>query len=358
MKNRELHALPIECLWDGLVLSDDIYDYQGTTMLVPHGEKISADKIRRLYNFNRGDKNIMVYENTYYDMLANDNISDERRQKLTERIAGYHRLNERMGKFIHHPDAWLQNDELEIIAHDILEKLAEINPTMIFSCINFPRPMDEDLQRHSLNVAFVNGMMGRWLGLSEAEIGTLVVAGLLHDIGKTKIPEKILNAPRMLTDQEFKIVKMHPVYSEIMIGDKFGAVVRDVARHHHEKLNGGGYPDNLSGDKISKYTRITSLSDIYDAMIAKRSYKDGKTPLQVFAMLYENQFKGLDRELVMVFLKNIRRQYEMKKVVMSDGRTGYIRYIPMNDAEHPIVKQGDRIEQTNSEWFCREILAV
>ncbi len=358
MEETNLRELPIEYLWEGLVLKDNIYDHSGATLLVPKGEKLTHDKLQKLYNFNKGDKNIMVHESTFYDILADEHISPEKRQELTERLSGYGRLSDSVGGMLHHADEKLETDELHKLADNISDKLVEIDPITIFSCINFPRPMDEGLQRHSLNVSFMNGMIGRWLNLSDDDVRVLVLAGLLHDIGKTKIPEEILNAPRRLTPEEFNVMKQHPVFSDEMLGNQFGEAVRDAARHHHEKLTGNGYPDGLKGDEISLFTRITSLSDIYDAMVSKRSYKEANLPFGVFDMLYRDEFKGLDRKLVMLFLKNIRRQYIEKKVLMSDGKIGFIKYIPINDAGHPIVEQDDMVFQTNDEWFCKEILTM
>ena len=106
----------------------------------------------------------------------------------------------------------------------------------------------------------MNALMGKWLGLPEDDVRTLVLAGLLHDVGKTKIPEEIINSPRRLTSAEYNIVKLHPVFSYEMLGSQFGETVRDIARHHHEKLTGDGYPDGLKGDEIS-------LLDVYKRQI-------------------------------------------------------------------------------------------
>lgn len=358
MKENDLRELPIEYLWEGLVLKDNIYDYTGATLLIPRGEKLTGEKLKRLYNFNKGDKNIMIHESAIYDILSDEHISPEKRRELTERLSGYTRLSDSVGGMLHRADVKLETDELYKLAENISDKLVEIDPITILSCINFPRPMDEGLQRHSLNVSFMNGMIGKWLNLPDEDVRVLVLAGLLHDIGKTKIPEEIVNAPRRLTKEEFSVMKRHPVFSAEMLGDQFGDAVRDAARHHHEKLTGDGYPDVLKGDEISLFTRITSLSDIYDAMVSKRSYKEANLPFGVFDMLYRDEFKGLDRKLVMLFLKNIRRQYIAKKVLMSDGKIGFIKYIPINDASHPIVEQGDRLEQTSDGWFCKDILTI
>ena len=198
-----LRRLPIDCLWEGLVIKDNLYNHTGETLLLPKGEQLTADRIRRLYNFNRGDQNIMIYEDVYYDILTDEHITPEVRQQLTEAGSGYRQLAQNVGGMLRNAEAWLKNDELETLVQEISEKLVVIDPVTIFSCINFPRPMDEGLQRHSLNVAFMNGMIGRWMELPQKDIRMLVMAGLLHDIGKTKIPEEILNADRKLTPEEF-----------------------------------------------------------------------------------------------------------------------------------------------------------
>lgn len=353
-----LRRLPIDCLWEGLVIKDNLYNHTGETLLLPKGEQLTADRIRRLYNFNRGDQNIMIYEDVYYDILTDEHITPEVRQQLTETGSGYRQLAQNVGGMLRNAEAWLKNDELETLVQEISEKLVVIDPVTIFSCINFPRPMDEGLQRHSLNVAFMNGMIGRWMELPQKDIRMLVMAGLLHDIGKTKIPEEILNADRKLTPEEFAVIKKHPVYSYEMLGDRFDDAIRDAVRHHHEKLDGSGYPDGLKGNQISLYARITALSDIYDAMISERSYKGAVLPFQVFDMFYREEFQGLDRKLVMLFLKHIRKHFVYSRVIMSDGTVAYIRYIPVNDAVHPLMEQHGWVRQTDDIWYCKEMLTL
>lgn len=358
MKMKNLHKLPIEYLWEGLVLKDNIYDSTGYTLLIPKGEVLTGEKLRKLYNFNKGDRNITVHEEGFYDIIASEHMLPEKRQELLEKLSGYSSLTDNVNGMLHNIDIGIEADEIDKLVDNISDKLIKIDPVTIFSCINFPRPMDEGLQRHSLNVALMNALMGKWLGLTEDDVRTLVLAGLLHDVGKTKIPEEIINSPRRLTTAEYNIVKLHPVFSYEMLGSQFGETVRDIARHHHEKLTGDGYPDGLKGDEISLLTRITTLSDIYDAMVAKRTYKEANLAFDVFDMLYRDEFKGLDRKLVMIFLKNLRKRYVSKKVLMSDGQIGFIRFIPGNDASHPIVEQGERLSQTDDNWYCKEIITM
>ncbi len=112
---------------------------------------------------------------------------------------------------------------------------------------------------------------------------SLILTGVLHDIGKTKIPEEILNAPRKLTPEEFEVMKRHPLYSFELLGDDISEDVRYAVRWHHEKLDGKGYPDGLKAESISYFARITTISDIYDAMLSARSYKKRR-----FRLMYCN----------------------------------------------------------------------
>lgn len=360
MGTRELRSLPAEYLWDGLVLNEDIFNHTGAVLLLPKGETITRDKLNRLMGFYGEDKNVMVYEETYLEIMNDEHLPLEARQKLMENHVGYTRLQQNIGALFDRKDydSWLNTEKMAPLIREVAGKIQDLDPVTILSCINFPRPMDEGLQRHSLNVALLNGMQAEWLELPPDDVNTLVLAGLLHDIGKTMISEEIVNAPRRLTDEELKIMRNHPIYSDELLTGKFDDNVRLAARHHHEKLNGTGYPDGVADEEIGICARITAISDIYDAMVSARSYKGARLPLDVFDMLYQEEFDGLDRSLVISFLKNMRARYTNRQVVMSNGRRGEILYIPLNDADHPIIRQGDDIRQTDEEWYCREILAA
>lgn len=355
---RQLQTLPAELLWDGLVLKDDIFNHTGAVLLLPKGETITKSRLEKLMGFYGDDRNIMVYEETYLEIMTDEHTSPEARQKLMEKHIGYTHLQQNIGDLFERRDydAWLNRDKLAPLIREVASKLENFDPVMILSCINFPRPMDEGLQRHSLNVALLNGMQAEWLELPPDDVNTLVLAGLLHDIGKTMIPEEILNAPRRLTAEETAVMRAHPVYSDQLLAGKFDDNVRLAARHHHEKLNGKGYPDGVAGDELGFSARITAISDIYDAMVSARSYKGARLPLDVFDMLYQEEFDGLDRSLVITFLKNMRARYTNRQVMMSDGRRGEILYIPLNDADHPIIGRGGEARQTDEAWYCKEIL--
>ena len=360
MSDRQLRPLSIEYLWDGLVLRDDIFDYTGAVLLLPKGETITRHRLDKLMGFYGNNKNIMVYEETFLELMTDEHVPFELRQKLVESHMGYTWLHQSVGSLFKRSDhgEWLDSEIMEPLVREVSGKLENFDPVTILSCINFPRPMEEGLQRHSVNVALLNGMQAEWLDLPKEDVDTLLLAGLLHDIGKTMIPEEILNAPRRLTEEETAVMRMHPVYSDELLAGKFNDNVRLAARHHHEKLTGMGYPDGIGDEEIGLYARITAISDIYDAMVSARSYKTTRLPLDVLDMLYQEEFDGLDRSLVMNFLKNMRARYTNRQVMMSNDRRGEIIYIPLNDANHPIIRQDGDVRQTDEEWYCREILTT
>ncbi len=356
----KMRIFPVEYLWDGYVLNNDIFNHTGAVKLLAKGEKIEKSRLDKLMRFSGNDKHIMVYDETYRDLMANEKVPLFVRQKMTEQYSGYAALQQNVGSLFHKPDfdSWLDREQMEPLAEEITGKVVNFDPLTILSCISFPRPMDEGLQRHSLNVALLNAMQAEWLGLGADDIKLFTLAGLLHDIGKTMIPEEILNAPRRLTAEELAVMREHPVYSDRLLCGKFDENVRFAARHHHEKLDGTGYPDGISGEGIGLCARVTAISDIYDAMVPARSYKDSRLPLNVLNMFYEEEFDGLDRRLVMLFLKNMRLKYTNREVVMSNGEKGTIRYIPLNDAGHPIIQQNGIVRQADEEWYCREMVAL
>jgi putative two-component system response regulator len=141
-------------------------------------------------------------------------------------------------------------------------------------------------------------------GCSPEELDAVRKGGLLHDVGKIGCPDAILNKPGPLSPEEFEVVKRHPLHGwEICRHLKSVAHVLPCIRWHHERLDGSGYPDGLSGDEIPRAVRIMSIADIYDALASARSYKPAFPPDVCFRILREEAARGWwDKELVNAFV--------------------------------------------------------
>jgi putative two-component system response regulator len=156
---------------------------------------------------------------------------------------------------------------------------------------------------HSDRVMIYSLLIGQAMKLGPNELQVLGMGALIHDIGKIGIPDFILNKPGSLTPEEFEIIKIHPKVGAQIISDipELKALV-PLVRHHHEKLNGTGYPDGLSGDEIELNIRILTVADIFDAITSDRSYRGAMETNDALAILRkEAKEGGLDPKVVEVF---------------------------------------------------------
>ena len=146
---------------------------------------------------------------------------------------------------------------------------------MIGSLISAIEVNDSYTNGHGRRVAALSGRLGMVLGLEPPELRDLHTAALLHDIGKIGVPSEILRKPDRLDDREYAIVKQHPVNSAKILGgiSGFGRVV-ELALRHHERYDGGGYPEGLAGDQLPLSAYILQLADSFDAMTSDRAYRN------------------------------------------------------------------------------------
>jgi putative nucleotidyltransferase with HDIG domain len=141
------------------------------------------------------------------------------------------------------------------------------------------RQYHESTFQHCLIVTGVTTAFGQRNGMRRSDVLTLTITALLHDIGKVQVPVKILDKPASLTDEEFSIIQTHPAvgYDYLCTQDDMSAEIIDAVRHHHEYLDGSGYPDGLQGCEIRDLTRIITVCDTYGALIERRPYRVSKS---------------------------------------------------------------------------------
>jgi HD-GYP domain-containing protein (c-di-GMP phosphodiesterase class II) len=161
------------------------------------------------------------------------------------------------------------------------------------------RKFDEYTFSHCLNVTALVMAVGRHINLNRGQLMDLGLAAMFHDLGKTRIPEAILNKPAKLTDEEFGIMKTHSALGETVLLEQVDRVpsgVLRVVRHHHERVDGSGYPDGLTGDKFRPGMIICAMADVYDALSSDRVYHKGMMPheaLKVVFSLRDKHFPGI-----------------------------------------------------------------
>jgi putative nucleotidyltransferase with HDIG domain len=184
---------------------------------------------------------------------------------------------------------------------------------------------DDYTYMHSVAVCALMISLGHQLGLSADETRQAGLAGLLHDIGKMSISSDILNKPGKLTDEEFISIKKHSQAGyDILRGvDGIGNAALDVSLHHHEKIDGSGYPFNLKGNQISLLAKMGAVCDVYDAMTSARPYKLGWEPGHSIKHMANNQ-GHFDKTVLEAFIKSIGIYPTGSCVLMQSGKVGVV----------------------------------
>lgn len=161
---------------------------------------------------------------------------------------------------------------------------------------------DSHTQGHSQRVAALAKQLGEVAGLSKRELTWLEIGGLLHDVGKTVVPPAVLGKAGALSQDEWELMKAHTVAGDSIVGGlELPYTVSPLVRSHHERFDGRGYPDGLSGDEIPYVVRVLSVADVYDALTSPRSYRGAFTPEKAMLMIQRDAGRGLDAGLVEAF---------------------------------------------------------
>lgn len=194
--------------------------------------------------------------------------------------------------------------EVGAIVDDVVASV-ERSPRTLLDILRL-KSKNEYTYLHSVAVCTLMVNAARYMGKSEAETRDYGMAGLLHDLGKMGIPDAILNKSGRLTDAEFAAVRDHPEHGyQVLSGSpNVPPMALDVCRHHHERIDGTGYPFGLPADAISLVARLGAVCDVYDALTSDRVYKDAWTPLETVSAMWswEGHF---DRDVLFTFMRSI-----------------------------------------------------
>lgn len=331
----------------GMELANDLYDEQGR-LILPIGTKFDRENILKLKNYDI--VSIKIFERSELEDLFNSNHAKSKRSELNyyEKIKNTKQFEAFDEQFTQSVDI-LENQlnqivirNKEINVYKMLQSVKAIinsNKTgySMLDMLNCIRGYDDLTYAHSMNVALICNVMAKWLKFNDEETDQLLLAGLLHDIGKIKIPKQILSKPGKLTDKEYQIIQYHTILGyDIIKNYPIDAVVKNAALMHHERYNGTGYPHNLKGDSIDKISRIVAIADVYDAMTADRVYREGLSPFDVIDY-FESCMELFDPELCLIFLEHTAQSYVSCTVLLSDGREAKIALINKTALGKPVV---------------------
>jgi len=185
---------------------------------------------------------------------------------------------------------------------------------------------DEYTAEHCINVSILAAAFGKFLGMIKGEIQNLALCGLLHDVGKTKIPIEVLNKPGSLTNEEFALMRHHTVHGRTILmstGASLQTAV-DVAFSHHERIDGKGYPRGLPAENIPYFAKIVALVDTYDAITSTRVYKKALASMHALEIIHKNSGTQFDAELADAFIRMVGIYPPGSIVEMLNGDVGIV----------------------------------
>lgn len=330
----------------GMTLAEDVY--KGTQLLIQKGTVVDNEVLNILryssivsvavYGMDMNRKNepdIEIPQQTHSEKVRKSEsfkIFEEQFQESTEEFT--YTLT----------DIATKNNDVDIdglfaSANEIMA--GETNTYHLMDILSNIRYFDDSTYAHSLNVALLANIFGRWLHMNDHDLKVLTVAGMLHDIGKVLMPPEIIKKPGPLTPEEYDIIKTHPFKGYQLLKQK--NVDENICRAallHHEKCDGSGYPIGMTREKISEVAKIITIVDIYEAMTANRCYRAGLCPFDVIKMFEDEGFTKYDPKYLVPFLHGISDTYLHNTVLLNDGRKGEIIMTNKNLVSRPSIMAG------------------
>lgn len=331
-----LKNYPVEELKAGMVVGRSIYD-ENMKELVAEGAVLTNQLIFSI--LERPIFAILIKEKTHFEPIVDKHVLDESYVQHFEFIMQELRRVFQSAREMGTVDV----NSLKNLVSNYFNGMTD-GMKAISHIHNIVRS-DDYLLHHSINVAILAGVMGKWMHKSKAEIDELILAGLLHDVGKTQVSLDILNKPSKLTDMELKAVQQHSSKGFDLL--RYG-ILHDKSKilmgilQHHERMDRSGYPAKLPGDKISEYGRILAVIDMYDAMAANKVYSLQRSPFDIFSILSDEMINKLDTSICVLFVKNVCHSLNGNWVELNNGKRAKIIYIDESRIQSlPVVQCED-----------------
>lgn len=330
MKKKKILTANLEI---GMVTAEAVYNFSNH-LIISSNTTLTPDIIDKLKYYSVKSVKIIVPEENECDILpfseedSGDLTYFEKIQVSEEFRIFESEFNSCVNDFKGELNAFVAKNS-EGIIDDMLRHVDQIfskarNPLHLLDMMLCIRSYDDITYAHSMNVALICDIIGRWLKLSDDDLMVLVTAGLLHDIGKLRIPPEIIKKPGRLTNEEFAMIQKHPGFGfDILRTKNVDSRIANAALQHHERYNGRGYPDKLTGIETDFFASIVAIADVYDAMTSNRSYRKGICPFDVLEQM-EREKDSYEPEVLHKFINNTAESYLNNEVMLSNGERGRV----------------------------------
>ena len=354
-------SLKLEDVKIGMILGEDLFDNHGRLMFSKNLkiDSLMIKKINELFfeenfqikiNSEKPYKEIadlleVKSENKSINGKEIKNIS-KYKQEISREFDEFH--NDMKSLFIE-----LEQNNSNNLKDDFRKFLNKINNRLMNNALITDmdlinevvkeQKVEDYLFNHSVNVAIIGNLIGKWFDLGKEDIKILTLGGLVHDIGKLKIDKKILDKPEKLTEEEFEEVKKHPSYSHKILtemGYNEEKLLRAVTLHH-EREDGTGYPLGIKSKNIPIHSKIIAIADIFDAMTSNRVYDKKMNIFKVMEKFQKETFGKLDYKMVTLFIKKFLEFYIGSEVTLNTGDKAKILNFNSFEITKPILMTGE-----------------
>ncbi|MDP2850063.1 MAG: HD domain-containing protein [Sulfuricurvum sp.] len=266
--------------------------------------KVKLREVEMLYISEDEEEQYQSYVNKHLQSIArNSDIPTEQKARLI-----YEKASETIDAMFSNPESLKNVENTQPVVNSFIDII--LNDTSAVESLMKITAHDYYTHTHSINVSIYTLSLGSFLGITGKDLEVLGMAAILHDLGKSKIDYEIINKNGKLTEDEFMQMKNHPALGHeiaLNLGISDERILSGI-RHHHEKIRGGGYPDNLNGEHISQFARIIGVCDVFDALSTKRSYKDPMSSFESLKLMKEQMEGHLDMKIVNSFIKMLHTQ--------------------------------------------------
>lgn len=296
-----------------LPLNTFLFEVDGFKVYLKKGEIFSKDKEDNL--LNKGQKYLFILKDELREYnfgvekkltktLSNEDIPVEKRTEIL-RNASISMVEEVFNSM----DILKNRERINNLTENMVDFLTS-NNNVLFNLLSLSSH-DFYTYRHSVDVSIYNVMFAKFIGITnKKQLNIYAQAGLFHDLGKSKVSDKIINKKGPLNDKEWKIMKSHPKHSADILKEIYGLHqnILDAALYHHEKIDGTGYPFGLSGDKIPFIGKLTAISDIFSALTTHRSYSKARSIYEALNFMTENLKGKVDKQLLKKFIQMFQNE--------------------------------------------------
>jgi len=325
----------------GMIAAADIYE--GNDMLLAKNQPVTElviTKLKQSYVI----RSVEVYIESNLPGKKLNNTLSFNLQTIDELEDILNNFSVDLEKTFESISAVKQNDieELRTFTKNIRDKFTATDA--ILKNIAFNRNEEESFYRHSINVAAISFILGKWLGITGKELNFLIYSAALHDFGKTKLDKNIVEKSSKLTVNEYKIFKTHPIIGYEFI-KKFPYLDPSVGYGilmHHERIDGSGYPLGLKNGKIHKFAKIIAIADLFDEISSGRYSKGIISPFEVLYIIRQESFKRLDRKYCNMFINHMINFYIGEEITLNDKRKCKVVKVNIDDLLNPILLDSDK----------------